>query len=82
MLVSIMLYFKWPWLAVTVSWIELARAVHASQPWEIGSTSGVVFQLWMNLLFVSVAHVGLISQVLLKRHKAEASERTHVSRIR
>ena len=69
MVVSILVYFRWPWAAVTVSWIEMIRALLSSKPWEINSPGGLIYQLGLDLLLLAAAHVGLVSSLRLRRHR-------------
>lgn len=70
MFVSLVVYFRWPWVVVVVGWAEMLRAFCNSNSWELHSISGLIYWLGLDILLLIAAHAGLVSSILLKRYRA------------
>lgn len=68
-IISLVSYFKWPWVAVVVSWLDLTMIVSGVVPWAEKSVHGFFHQFSFSLLFLGAAHIGFISHAFLNRTK-------------
>jgi hypothetical protein len=66
-------YFKWPWFAAIVGWIDLAMVLRGVFPWEEPGIETLFYQFSFDLLFFLAAILGLISFLAWKRSQRLAS---------
>jgi hypothetical protein len=67
MVAALLAYFKWPWVAVAVSWVDMAMILRGIFTWEEKGLDNFLYQFSFDILFFAAAHVGLFSFLLLKR---------------
>jgi hypothetical protein len=58
---SLALYFKWPWIAVFVSWVDMAMILSGLIPWKEHSAHSFVHQFGFDLMFFGLANIGFIA---------------------
>ncbi len=61
MIVSALLYFKWPWVAVIVGWVTMGMIVAHVLPWDERGMENFFYQFGFDLLFFIGANVGFIA---------------------
>lgn len=65
--VALFMYFKWPWVAVVVSWINAVMVVRGIFPWESHNLIGALQQFKLDVLFFIAAHAGVASYLFNRR---------------
>jgi hypothetical protein len=67
--VALCCYRRFPWVAVTVSWIDWLLILRGTVPWNAGSNSSFSRQFMSDIIFIVAAHVGLAAHFLPKTPK-------------
>jgi hypothetical protein len=62
-IVSLALYFRWPWIAVLVGWIDIAVILSGIIPWRSHAVYSFIQQFGFDLLFLGIAHVGPVASL-------------------
>jgi hypothetical protein len=69
LIVSACLFFRWPWVAVTVSWLTLILILTGVFSWDTRGFQYVIYQFSIDILFFAAANVGVASYSGLSRAK-------------
>ena len=69
-IISLVVYFRWPWIAVAVSWVDMLMILSGAIPWRGHSAHSFVHQFGFDLMFFGVAHVGFIASRLQRSTQA------------
>ena len=59
--ISLVVYFKWPWLAVIISWVDFAVIFTGWITWAGQSLHKFMHQFGFSVLYFAVAHIGLLA---------------------
>jgi hypothetical protein len=73
MIVSECLYFRYPTVAVIVSWLILTMILSKLMPWDPRGAGRVVYQFSFYLLFFVAAHLGWLAGILNRRTEKRAA---------
>lgn len=71
MVAALIFYFKWPWVAVLVSWADMALIAFGLLPLEEKSLSWFLFQFMFDIAFFLAAHGGFVAHVVAHRYRGE-----------
>ena len=63
MILFALLYFKWPWIAVIVSWTIMTMIISHILPWDESGLENFFYQFGFDLLFFLGANAGFIAFV-------------------
>lgn len=67
MLISFLLYFRWPWIAVIVSWIIIGMIIGHIFPWSENGLDSFLYQFCFELLFLFGANAGFLAFIMGSR---------------
>jgi hypothetical protein len=68
-LVSAVTLWKWPWIAISVAWVDLFLILSGFSPWEDHSATTFFFQFMFDHIFFIAANAGFVAAVLLRRSR-------------
>lgn len=66
-LISACLFWKWPWVAMLVAWIDLGTILLHINPWNNGSSTTFFHEFMYDHIFFLAANLGFIAFVLMRR---------------
>ena len=58
---SLVVYFRWPWIAALVSWLDMAMILSGLIPWKEHSLHSFLHQFGFDLMFFGLANLGFIA---------------------
>lgn len=77
--VSLVFFFRMPWVSVVLGWFSVAFVLARAIPWSTPGWRTVLPQFRFELIFLVLAHVGWAAFVMAKR--AEAAEIAEVAGV-
>lgn len=72
--VSLMLYFRRPWVAALVSWLGVALVAARAIPWGKPGWSAAVHQFDFQIFTLITAHAGVAAFIMMNRTDAEPTD--------
>ena len=60
-IVSLALYFKSPWVAAVIGWIDMTVILCGLIPWKGHNAHSFLQQFWFDLLFFIAAQIGFLT---------------------
>ena len=63
MIVSALLYFKWPWVAVIVGWVTMGMIIAHVLPWDERGVENFFYQFGFDLLFFISSNIGFVASI-------------------
>jgi hypothetical protein len=82
LIASACLYFRWPWVALTVSWLTLILILTGVFSWDTRGFQYVLYQFSFDILFFVAANVGFASFSALNRAKRAPGGDSVISTMR
>jgi hypothetical protein len=73
-LVSLLLFFRLPWVAVIVAWLSVLVILFRAIPWRTPAWRSVLLEFRFELVFLVLAHAGFALFVMKNRAEAEEIE--------
>ena len=58
---SLFLYFKFPWIAAVIGWIDMAAILSGLVPWKDHTAHSFLQQFGFDLLFFIAAQMGFVT---------------------
>jgi hypothetical protein len=69
MSIATITYFRWPGIAVVVSWSAMLMILSGVLPWDEKGVGNFFFQFGFDFLFFSAANCSFVLSIALKRSK-------------
>jgi len=73
MIVAVLLYFKWPWVATIVGWVTMGMVIVHVLPWEESGVENFFYQFGFDLLFFIGANIGFIATIVGRQRPRTAT---------
>ena len=70
MAIALVAYFKWPWLAAVVGWIDICMVLSGAFPWEEPGLMNFFTQFSFDIVFFVASQTGFAVYLVLKRSSA------------
>lgn len=67
MVIALVAYFRWPWIAAIVGWLDMALILSKTFAWEGLGLSSFIYQFSFDILFFAAAQIGLVSFLRWRR---------------
>jgi hypothetical protein len=74
-ILSLGLYFKWPWISIVVSWGDMTGILLGVIPWKGHSVHAFMEQFGFDLMYFALAHIGFIAWKVSRAANANLNER-------
>jgi hypothetical protein len=72
LLVSLIVYFRWPWILMIVSEVAVLLILRGVFPWDERGGSFVLYQFSLDIALFFAAHIG-VAAFYVKRRKVSCS---------
>lgn len=72
--ISLLLYFRYPWVAVLVAWLTVGIILARVVPWGAPAWRSVLLDFRFEIVYVVLAHAGFVAFIMKNRAEAQEME--------
>jgi len=76
MIVGLVTYFRWPWVAAMVGWADMGMILAGAIAWEEPGMENFLIQFSFDIVFLVASQVGLVSFLILRRKRKNSERQT------